>query len=192
MALTGTTDFEQRTTGIEGLLVLRTRHVEDERGTVREMYRESVIAALGEQSLHVVRQLNLTYSHRGVIRGLHGERMAKLVGLAAGAGFGAYLDGRPDSPSLGTLVTLDLRPGTQVLVPAGVCNGFQALSEDGCLYLYCFDDEWAPAMPGVSVHPLDIEVAVPWPIEIDPEDRSMLSSKDAGLPSFAQVRSGGG
>ena len=42
----------------------------------------------------------------------------------------------------------------EVLVPAGVCNGFQALA-DATQYLYCFDAEWVPGMSGVAVHPLD-------------------------------------
>ena len=47
------------------------------------------------------------------------------------------------------------RPGRQVLVPEGVGNGFQATSEGGCQYLYCFDHEWAPGMAGVACTPLD-------------------------------------
>ncbi|MGH9171537.1 MAG: dTDP-4-dehydrorhamnose 3,5-epimerase family protein [Acidimicrobiales bacterium] len=181
------TEFEQHPTSIEGLVVLRTRHADDERGTIREMYKESVMAGLGAGRLGGIKQVNLTYSKPGTIRGLHGESMAKLVGLAHGEGFGAYLDARPASPSAGTLVTLDLTPGTQVLVPPGVCNGFQAVGSQGCLYLYCFDTEWSPDIAGIFVHPLDLDVAVPWPVAIDPDDRSLLSAKDAGHPSFKEA-----
>ena len=52
----------------------------------------------------------------------------------------------------------------QVLVPPGVCNGFQAISDPGCQYLYCFDAEWAPGMAGVAVTPLDPELHIDWPI----------------------------
>ena len=176
------TDFEERSTPIGGLLVIRTKHVDDERGTVRELYRRSTF----QDSISAPRQVNLTSSRLGAIRGLHGEDMTKLVGLAAGAGFGAYLDVRPASASFGALVTLDLEPGTQVLVPSGVCNGFQACSDD-CLYLYCFDSEWEPAMPGVAVNPLDPDLAIAWPIAIDPADRSLISEKDATLPTFAEL-----
>jgi dTDP-4-dehydrorhamnose 3,5-epimerase len=176
------TDFEQRTTSIDGLLVIRTKHVDDERGTVRELYRRSTF----QGSIAAPRQVNLTSSRLGAIRGLHGEDMTKLVGLAAGRGYGAYLDVRPASASFGKLLMLELEPGTQVLVPSGVCNGFQACSEE-CLYLYCFDSEWEPAMPGVAVNALDPALAIAWPIAIDPTDRSLISEKDATLPNFADL-----
>jgi dTDP-4-dehydrorhamnose 3,5-epimerase len=183
------TEFGQRPTAIDGLLVIRTKHITDERGTVREIYRDSVFSGLGEGSIQANRQVNLTSTRRGAIRGLHGEEATKLIGLAAGRAFGAYLDARPLSASSGTLLTLELEPGTQVLVPRGVCNGFQALTDD-CLYLYCFDTEWQPGMPGVSVNPLDPGLTIPWPLTIDREDRSLLSEKDASLPNFSDLEPG--
>jgi dTDP-4-dehydrorhamnose 3,5-epimerase len=182
------TEFEHRSTAIDGLLVIRTKQVDEERGTVREIYRESVLRLPAHGSLLAVRQVNLTTSRHGAIRGLHGEDMTKLVGVAAGRAFGAYLDTRPDSASFGELVTLDLEPGVQVLIPPGVCNGFQAVSADGCLYLYCFDSEWSTDMRGVAVNPLDPDLAIGWPVEIDPDDRSLLSAKDASAPNFVDLR----
>ena len=76
--------------------------------------------------------------------------------------------------------------GTQVLVPAGVCNGFQALA-DATQYLYCFDAEWVPGMTGVAVHPLDPALGIEWPLPVDPQDRSQLSAKDAAQPTLAEV-----
>jgi len=183
---TQVTDFGQRSTSIDGLLVIKTKHVDDDRGTVREMYRESTFPGGGEGSIQAIRQVNLTSTRRGAIRGLHGEATTKLVGLAAGQAFGAYLDTRPGSGSFGTLVTLELEPGMQVLVPMGVCNGFQALT-DNCLYLYCFDTEWQPGMRGVAVNPLDRGLAIAWPVTIDRTDRSLLSEKDAALPNFKDL-----
>jgi dTDP-4-dehydrorhamnose 3,5-epimerase len=190
MAPSAVTAFQQSGTAIEGLLVLQTKRAADERGTIWEMYRKSVIGELGPAWLPDVQQVNLTFSAPGAVRGLHGESMVKLVGVAHGKGYGAYLDARPGSPTVGTLVTLHLEPGTQLLVPAGVCNGFQALSPEGCLYLYCFDTEWAPSLPGVNVNPLDPAVAVPWPMPIDAADRTCVSAKDASLPTLAEVLQG--
>ena len=183
------TAFETHPTSIGGLRVVQTKQVVDERGAVCEMYRESVFASIGESALAAPRQVNLTSSRLGAIRGLHGEAMTKLVGVAAGRGFGAYLDVRTNSASRGTLLTLALEPGRQVIVPSGVCNGFQALSE-GCLYLYCFDAEWVPGMPGVAVNPLDPELAIAWPIPVDKADRTLISEKDAALPNFADLAPG--
>ena len=40
-------DFDARPTAIDGLLLLTMKQVTDERGTVREFYRESAIAERG-------------------------------------------------------------------------------------------------------------------------------------------------
>lgn len=136
-------------TGIAGLFVIQMREITDERGTIREFYRESAFVAAGLPSLGPWQQINVTETRQGAIRGLHGEDMVKLVAVAAGRAFGAYVDARKDSPTLGQTVTLSLNPGTQVLVPAGVCNGFQSLSAEATQYLYCFNAEWVVGMAGV-------------------------------------------
>jgi dTDP-4-dehydrorhamnose 3,5-epimerase len=77
--------------------------------------------------------------------------------------------------------------GTQVLVPAGVCNGFQSTSPGTSQYLYCFDAEWVPGMPGVAVNPLDPDLGIVWPLPVDVTDRAQLSAKDAALPRLRDV-----
>jgi dTDP-4-dehydrorhamnose 3,5-epimerase len=113
--------------------------------------------------------------------------MNKLVMVACGAALGAYVDARRDSPTVGAVVTQVLEPGVQVYVPRGVCNGFQATAPGITEYLYMFDEEWAPGMPGVAITPLDPELAVDWPIPIDVNDRAQISLKDASAPPLADV-----
>jgi dTDP-4-dehydrorhamnose 3,5-epimerase len=115
--------------------------------------------------------------------------MVKLVSCVAGHAYGAYLDARPDSASYGTVITVELAPGTQVLVPAGVCNGFQSVSEQGTQYLYCFTEEWRPGMAGTAYTPLDDALGFHWPIPIDPDDPAQISVKDAGAPRFSELAS---
>lgn len=182
-------DFAVRRTRIDGLVVLQMKQAIDDRGTVREFFRASAFDDAGLGPVGPWKQVNLTETRRGAIRGLHGEDMTKLVAVASGRGFGAYLDTRPDSPSAGQLETVDLEPGVQVLVPRGVCNGFQACT-DGMQYVYCFDAEWQPGMSGVAVTPLDEDLGIPWPVPIDTSDPSMVSVKDRSAPTWAQLRSG--
>ena len=99
-------------------MVITQKQVRDDRGVVREFFRHSTYGALA--GFGPWRQLNVTESGRGAIRGLHGEQMVKLIACVAGEAFGAYLDARESSPTFGAVVTLGLAPGTQVLVPAGV------------------------------------------------------------------------
>ncbi len=168
---------------IDGLAVFRLPSFPDARGQVTEVFRESRY----RDDLHVSRswrQVNCTESRPGTIRGLHGEAMTKLVSVVAGECFGVYVDTRPDSPSFGAVDTVDLRPGVQVLVPSGVCNGFQSIGTTNSLYLYLFDAEWSPGMAGVSVNPTDPELGISWPIDLD---RSVVSNKDGSLPALRQV-----
>jgi dTDP-4-dehydrorhamnose 3,5-epimerase len=178
--VTAVTDMSVSSTEIDGLFVITMKQVSDERGVVREFYRESSWVAAGLPSLGSVVQINLTESRRGALRGLHGESMSKLVAVASGSAFGAYVDARPSSSSLGKVVTVELVAGRQVLVPDGVCNGFQSLTDTQ--YLYCFDHEWVPGMAGTAVNPLDPALAIPWPLPVDVDNPALLSAKDRSLP----------
>lgn len=168
-------------TAIDGLLVFRVKTAADARGTVRELFRASAFAEAGAKVPDRWAQVNLTHTVRGALRGLHGEDMTKLVGVAAGTAHGAYVDTRRDSPSYGKVVQLELAVGTQVLVPLGVCNGLQATSADGCEYLYCFDVEWAADLPGVAINPLDPALGIAWPLP------PIVSDKDRCAPLFAEI-----
>lgn len=179
-------DFKAEPTAIDGLVVVHMKQIHDERGTVREFFRASAMAQAG---LHAGpwHQLNLTATSRGAVRGLHAEAMTKFVSVAFGTVFGAYVDARPDSATVGAVVTVPLEVGVQVLVPTGVANGFQSTSEGVSQYLYCFDTEWAPGMPGSAVNPLDPALGIAWPIPVDPDDRAQLSAKDVAAPTLAQT-----
>jgi dTDP-4-dehydrorhamnose 3,5-epimerase len=166
-----------------------TKAVTDERGTIRELFRVSGYAELDIRVPERWSQINMTWTAQGGIRGLHGEAMTKLVGVAHGEAYAAYLDARRDSPTRGTVVTTTLTVGDQMLVPPGVCNGFQAISEGGCQYLYCFDAEWLPGMGGTAVTPLDPDLAIAWPIEPDPTNPAHVSAKDRAAPRFADLTS---
>lgn len=180
------TDFAARRGAIDGLVVVTMKQVTDERGTIRELFRRSAFEAAGIE-LSAFDQVNVTGSHRGAIRGLHAEAMTKLVAVAVGAAFGVYLDLRVGSPTFGVVETVDLAPGTQVLVPSGVANGFQALADD-TQYVYCFDSEWQAGMAGQACTPLDPDLAIAWPLPIDVDDPSQISAKDRGAPRFADLR----
>jgi dTDP-4-dehydrorhamnose 3,5-epimerase len=181
------TEFDARPSRISGLSIITMKQASDGRGTVREFFRHSVLSALEPAGLSRIAQFNVTYTGHGAIRGLHGERMTKLVGVVAGTGFGAWVDARPGSATYGEVESLELQPGSQVLVPEGVLNGFQAVSEGGCEYLYGFSEEWRPGMDGIGVNVLDPALGIAWPIPVDPSDRTVLSVKDADLPMFADL-----
>jgi dTDP-4-dehydrorhamnose 3,5-epimerase len=171
-------------TAIDGLLVFELKEIDDERGVIREAYRTSDLAELLGAP---ITQVNVTETVQGGVRGMHGEAMTKLVTVASGEVFGAWVDARRASSTFGALVTLVVRPGISVLVPPGVCNGFQSTGEGVSQYVYCFDREWTPDLPGVAVNPLDPDLGIAWPLAIDPSNRAQLSDKDASLPRLSEL-----
>lgn len=180
------TPLSQKTSTIEGLEIINSKTVTDNRGTVRELYRKSSYDEMGVKPKISWNQVNLTKTKLGAVRGLHGENMSKLVTVAFGSAFGVYVDTRLDSKTRGEVVTVVLKPGIQVFVPEGVCNGFQALEEE-TEYLYFFDNEWTSDMAGVSLSPTDPELAIEWPIAIDPNNIEQISEKDSKAPRFSEL-----
>ena len=180
------TPFSVESTDIDGLLIVSMKQINDDRGTIRELFRTSAFADAGVE-VGPWLQVNATETQQGAIRGLHGEAMTKLVAIVHGEAFGAYADVRPSSSSRGKVVTVPLTKGTQVLVPAGVCNGFQSVSPGISQYLYCFDAEWVPGMSGTAVNPLDPDLGIVWPLPVDANDHAQVSAKDAGLPMLRDV-----
>ncbi len=170
---------------IEGLQIINSKMVTEGRGTVRELYRQSSYSEILPNTVSAWNQVNLTRTRRGAVRGLHGEAMSKLVTVAYGSAFGVYVDTRPESKTIGAVVTVGLKPGIQVFVPQVVCNGFQAL-DDNTEYLYFFDNEWVSGMSGVALCPLDSGLSIDWPIHIDPNNREQISEKDSKARVFTK------
>ena len=179
--------FEAMDSGIEGLKIINVKSATDDRGTVRELFRSSIHSEVLPRTVTGWKQINLTRTKKGAVRGLHGEAMNKLVTVAYGSVFGAYVDTRPGSKTFGAVQTVYITPGVQVFVPQGVCNGFQALEDSE--YLYFFDNEWAPGMPGTALCPLAPELGINWPIEIDTNDLNQISEKDSKAPTLTELRS---
>lgn len=180
------TDFEVQTTEIEGLLVLRMKQVREDRGVVREFFRASAFREAGYE-LPAFEQVNVTETKPGAIRGMHGEAMTKLIAIAHGTAYGAWVDARAGSATRGAVVQLALEPGVQVLVPEGVCNGFQSTGATPTQYVYCFTSEWRPGMQGVAISPLDPDLGIQWPVAIDVDDRAVISEKDLSAPTLRET-----
>ncbi|HIY65112.1 MAG TPA: dTDP-4-dehydrorhamnose 3,5-epimerase [Candidatus Agrococcus pullicola] len=179
-------DFDVETTDIEGLVVVRMKQVLEARGAVREFFRASAFRDAGYE-LPPFQQINVTETKPGAVRGMHGEAMTKLVAIAHGTAYGAWVDARPESSTRGTVVQTELRPGVQVLVPEGVCNGFQSTGEAPTQYVYCFTREWTPDMQGVAITPLDPQLGIRWPLPIDASDREVISEKDSAAPTLSEA-----
>jgi len=172
-------------TTLEGLYKIQFKLIEDNRGSVMEFYRQSEFAAAGLPSLGERPQINAPLSVKGVLRGIHAEDAHKLVSVAAGKIYTVIVDLRRGSPTAGKWLGFELSRGQGLFVSSGLGNSFQSISDEPSIYLYYFEKEWYPGMPGVSCNPLDPDLNINWPI---PEGAGLIiSDKDRNNPSFKET-----
>lgn len=187
-------------TEIPGVLVLEPRVFADGRGDFFESFNAAAFAeAVGRQVAFV--QDNQSTSRRHVLRGLHYQQprpQGKLVRVVAGAVFDVAADIRPDSPTFGRWVGVELSADNrrQLWVPEGLAHGFLVLS-DAAEVLYKTTTFYAPDCER-CLRWDDPTLAIDWPLAAPPT----LSPRDAAagtlgnpgqvLPRVASNASAGG
>lgn len=175
-------ELNVETTVIPGLLVVRMPVHRDSRGWFKENWQREKMVAAGLPDFGPV-QNNMSYNaHRGATRGIHTEPWDKLVSIAAGRVFAAWVDMR-EGATFGTTVHLELDPAVAVFVPRGVGNSYQAL-EDDTVYSYLVNEHWRPGIRYPALDLADPTAAIPWPI---PLDEAEVSEKDRTNPALDQV-----
>jgi len=167
-------------TNIPGVLVIEPRVFADDRGAFFESYNsQSFSEAVGEPIDFV--QDNHSRSRRHVLRGLHFQDphpQGKLVRALAGSIYDVAADIRPDSPTFGTWVGVELSAENhrQLWVPAGLAHGFLVLSETAEV-LYKTTDFYAPGCEQ-CIRWDDPRLSIEWPLTAPP----VLSPRDAEAP----------
>ena len=122
---------------IDGLLRIPLRRFEDERGWFAELMRAGDLPK-------PVRQSNLVFSRRGVVRGLHYHERGQddLFACIQGMVRVVVLDRES-----GETFTEDIGDDNPVAIyiPGGHAHGYEALAD--CLFLYHVTEEYDPADP---------------------------------------------
>jgi dTDP-4-dehydrorhamnose 3,5-epimerase len=158
---------------------------EDDRGAFGELFNAASFLEAGV-GIRLV-QVNQSISRRGVLRGLHFQRLhsqGKLLKVIYGASYHVAVDLRASSPSLGKWEGLCLSAAArnELWIPAGFAHGFLALEEAsiliyGCTELYHPEDE-----EGIRWN--DPRLGVSWP-----ESPSLIiSDRDKAWPAFDPER----
>lgn len=159
---------------IPGLLLIRPRVFEDDRGFFYESWREDRYKKIGMEAFV---QDNHSRSRRGVLRGMHFRRKrpeAKLVYLSRGSMLQVVIDLRRGSPAFGKWCSVlhDAASPRQVYVPKGCANGYCVLS-DWADVQYKMSEYYDPTDESGLVWN-DPTIAIEWPNDID----FILSDKD--------------
>lgn len=166
---------------LEGALLLHPEPRGDERGSFARLW------CARETGLDIPWvQVNLSESRlRGTLRGLHLQAAPhaewKLVRCLRGAIHDVIVDLRPESPTCGRWVGVDLRaadaPSPSLLVPAGFGHGFITLEDDTAVS-YLVSAFYEPsAERGLRWD--DPAIGIRWPLE-----PTVLSDKDRAWPDW--------
>lgn len=173
-------------TELQGVLIVEPKVFPDARGFFVETYNKERYAACGIVADFV--QDNLSFSSRGVLRGLHYQNphaQGKLVYVLQGEVWDVAVDIRPGSPQFGrwTAVTLSSDNKRQFYIPPGFAHGFCVLS-DTALFTYKCTDLYHPECDG-GIRWDDPDIGIAWPV-MEP----LLSEKDRQQPLLKDVPTG--
>ena len=170
-------------TSLPGVIVVEPDVFGDERGFFMETWNARRYEEDGLPGRFV--QDNLSYSARGVLRGLHYQNpqaQGKLVSVLRGEVFDVAVDIRVGSPTFGewTGVTLSAENKRQFYVPPDFAHGFLVTGEDA-LFLYKCTDYYAPEAEGIVLWN-DPEIGIEWPT-----DAPTLSERDGKAPPLREI-----
>ena len=170
-------------TKLPGVVVVEPGVFGDERGFFMETWRADRYEEAGLPACFV--QDNLSFSHRGVLRGLHfqnPDQQGKLVYVLQGEAYDVAVDIRVGSPPFGEweAVTLSSENKRQFYVPEGFAHGFLVTSSTALFAYKCTAQYNAEAEASVLWN--DPQIGIEWPVETP-----VLSEKDRAAPPLAQM-----
>jgi len=175
--------MEILTTELPGLLRLRPRIFTDDRGRFLETFNERTFRQATGVDLPFV-QDNESRSQANVLRGLHFQldpnAQGKLVHVAVGAVLDVCVDIRPDSPTRGRhiAVELDAELKEMLWIPPGFAHGFRALVDDTVFVYKCTAYYHPPSERTIRWD--DPELGIDWGTSAP-----LVSSKDAAGHAFS-------
>lgn len=177
-------------TKLSGVLVIEPDVHRDSRGYFLESFSAERYAAAGIGASFV--QDNVSYSRKGVLRGLHFQAphaQAKLVWAALGEVFDVAVDVRVGSPTFGEWhgEFLSAESGRQLFVPAGFAHGFLVTS-DAAVFSYKCSDYYQPRAER-TVRWNDPAIGIRWPFEateiaVRDREAGTLEALMPSLPRF--------
>jgi len=128
-------------TFIEGLLVLKPKVFEDPRGYFFESFNQKLLQEAGIKEEFV--QDNQSLSQKGVLRGMHFQKIphaqGKLVRVIKGSVLDVVVDIRKNSPTYGNYFSIELNEQNKMMfwVPVGFAHGFLTLQNETIFHYKC-------------------------------------------------------
>ncbi len=173
-------------TQLKGCFIIEPKVFLDERGVFFESFHKKKLEEALGLTLNFV-QDNQSISKQGVLRGLHfqeGEHaQAKLVQVIKGEVLDVVVDLRPDSPTFGQHISIELSDTNRksIYIPKGMAHGFLVRSAEA-IFAYKCDAYYHQASESGIIYS-DDTLNIDWEY---PKDKIVLSEKDAKLPTFKE------
>ena len=171
-----------KTTPFKEVYILKPCVHLDERGSFMESFNEREIEKVLKRKTNFC-QDNLTYSKKGVLRGLHYQLpphgQTKLVSVIKGSVLDVVVDIRKESATFGHHFSQKLSDENQLqlLIPQGFAHGYITLSENS-IFHYKVDQYYHPESEG-SIAPDDPDLLINWRV---PKNEWIQSKKDQNHP----------
>ena len=171
-------------TDIPGVLIIERPTNSDDRGFFRETFRQADLESKLDQAVNFV-QANHSRSIKNTLRGIHVAPWAKLVTCIRGGVQQIVVDARPDSPTFGKYISVELGEDNwrSVYIPAGCGNAFLSLS-DIADYTYLTGDYWAPGKE-TEIHYNDPDIGIEWQTT-----EPLVSERDTAAKTLREIYPG--
>ncbi|AKA74655.1 dTDP-4-dehydrorhamnose 3,5-epimerase [Saccharolobus solfataricus] len=169
--------FEFKELGM-GIVLIKPTVFPDKRGFFLELYKSTDFV-----NIPIPIQTNMSFSIKGVIRGLHYQispkEQGKIVFVPKGRILDVAVDIRKSSKTFGKYVSVELNEENHYLlwIPPGFAHGFQAL-EDSIVIYFITHNQYSPKHERC----INYSYIKDWPIK-----EAILSDKDLQCPPIEKA-----
>jgi len=172
--------------GIEGAWLVESPVRSDDRGFFREWFKAEDIKKVMDRDFGV-EQANISVSSAGTLRGIHysiaPRGQAKWITCVSGSIKDVTVDIRPDSPTFGQWIEVELagNSGKAVFISEGLGHAFLA-QEDNTAVAYLVTTPFSPT-DEFEINPLDRKIGINWGLDLS---SLKISEKDKSAPTLAE------
>lgn len=174
---------------IDGLLIIEPQSFGDERGYFFETWNLKKYTSTEEYQINdQFVQDNISFSSKGVLRGLHCQfpkPQTKLVSALQGQIYDVAVDLRPKSKTYGKwhAEILSDENKKQFYIPEGFAHGFLVLSETALIMYKCHEFYYPEYEKSLRWNDKDLNIS--WPLNLIEPMTPIVSDKDKKGISFA-------
>ena len=171
-------------TSFKDCFLIEKKIFKDQRGFFFEIFKKNEFNEILKKKFNFV-QDNLSYSYKGVLRGLHYQKnkpQGKLVRVVCGSIYDVVVDIRKNSPTFGKWEGFNLNSSNnlQIWVPPGFAHGFLSLSNKTIIEYKCTEYYNPNSECGILWN--DDYLNIKWPI--NKIGKLIVSKKDKMLNKF--------